>query len=53
MPGIEAPNCAECTRNCGMHSEHRLHRIYTRRQELFEAIGWECRECKRVWRDPD
>ena len=50
MPRIDRPACAECTRNCIKHAEHWLHRIYGRVGQ-FEPIGWECRECGRLWRD--
>jgi hypothetical protein len=52
MPRIEVPWCAECARICTKHASHRLHRIY-KREPNFEAIGWECRECHRFWRDSE
>ena len=51
MSGIDRPYCAECSRSCKVHPEHRLSRIYMR-DAGFIPIGWECRECKRFWRDP-
>jgi hypothetical protein len=52
MPRIEVPWCAQCARTCTKHAEHRLHRLYSRNPN-FEAIGWECRECQRLWRDSE